>query len=473
MLPVAASAAAASAAVAGVSASAAMGAVDEMLRPFDRQLDGPPDSAEARRYRIVQGERICGWSCDPSGPYYEQDKHLCPRECLSGPGSDSYIRNPAKPRFEMIRDVCAGRPPLQMPVAPSARAPTCADDAAGLAASGVWLLIGVQTGPAHRGRRDGVRASWKRWERDTPGVLVCFLIGRIGVSLETLALLDAESKENGDVLWLPNATDAGVPTIKGYHWWKTAARLLPPMAGYPGQRIAAKVDDDSFLHVGNLVADMKRMHCSDHLHYGSMAYTGYDPSIWKLCGWSWQPHGVNYRKERCARRGAYPPFPFMNGVLELLSAPLVQYVARSAEVGAFVGRAERAVQARIAAGWGMSLKRGQRGPRVWRQNEDVALGYWLSRAERKGQFNVTWVRHRILFMLALMPWLTPSPACPLGAHQRPRDEHGMHLDKGHVPEATAGHHLNTFSQEARRARVSCVEDAPARSSCLTTCPTMM
>ena len=50
---------------------------------------------------------------------------------------------------------------------------------------------------------------------------------------EALAELDAEARTHGDILWLPNATDAGVPTIKGYHWWKTAARLLPPIAG-PG-----------------------------------------------------------------------------------------------------------------------------------------------------------------------------------------------------------------------------------------------
>ena len=73
----------------------------------------------------------------------------------------------------------------------------------------------------------------------------------------------------------------------------------------------------------------------------------------------------------------------MNGVLELLSAPLVRYVANSPEVRGFVDRAEAAVAARKAAGWGMSLKKGQRGPRVWRQNEDVALGFWVSRAERK------------------------------------------------------------------------------------------
>lgn len=66
----------------------------------------------------------------------------------------------------------------------------------------------------------------------------------------------------------------------------------------------------------------QRLHCVKHLHYGSIAFTGYDPSIWRLCGWSWQPKGANYRKEHCARKGAFPPFPFMNGALELLSAPL-------------------------------------------------------------------------------------------------------------------------------------------------------
>ena len=45
-----------------------------------------------------------------------------------------------------------------------------------------------------------------------------------------------------------------------------------------------------------------------------------------------QTDGGNYRRDRCAECGAYPPFPFMNGLLELLSAPLVRYVATSPEV---------------------------------------------------------------------------------------------------------------------------------------------
>lgn len=89
------------------------------------------------------------------------------------------------------------------------------------------------------------------------------------------------------------------------------------------------------------VRDMRQLHCVSHLHYGSIGFTGYDPSIWRLCGWSWQPRGNNYRKERCARKGAHPPFPFMNGAMELLSAPLVRYVAHSPEVAGFVSRAQQ------------------------------------------------------------------------------------------------------------------------------------
>ncbi|KAL3911843.1 MAG: hypothetical protein SGPRY_008543 [Prymnesium sp.] len=168
---------------------------------------------------------------------------------------------------------------------------------------------------------------------------------------------------------------------------------MPKLRSKRGIRIAAKVDDDSFLHIANLAADMQRLHCVKHLHYGSIAFTGYDPSIWRLCGWSWQPKGANYRKEHCALR----------------------YVAESEEVAAFVGRAEAGVKSRIAAGWGMSLKKGQIGPRVWRQNEDVALGFWLSRAERRGLFNVTWVRinDRAINMACIST---------KGMYQRPRND---------------------------------------------------
>ena len=176
-------------------------------------------------------------------------------------------------------------------------------------------------------------------------------------------------------------------TIKGYHWWQAAHRLLPPADATDGRgvRIAAKVDDDSFLHVANLAADMRRLHCVPHLHYGNLAYSGYDPSIWRKCGFSWQPDGHSYQRDSCGACGAYPPFPFMNGLLELLSAPLVRHVAASAEIRHFVERAHRGVQARVNGGWEVSpaalKKRGDPGPRVWNRQEDMVVGFWLARAE--------------------------------------------------------------------------------------------
>lgn len=258
---------------------------DEMLRPFNKDVDGPSKPDEARRYRIIQGERVCGWSCDPSGPYYEQDKQLCPAECRARAGvsmqadlvtgQPGYTAVPPPKRksnylSDRISEVCQAPAPALPAVTGRA---SCSDGAAAVTAAGMWMLIGVQTGPTHLGRRNGVRASWKQWEKDTPGVLVCFLIGRVGLDTQTLATLDAEQAQHGDIMFLVNATDAGVPTIKGFHWWRAAARLLPPIGSASGIQIAAKVDDDSFLQIANLAADMRRLHCATHLHYGSMGFT--------------------------------------------------------------------------------------------------------------------------------------------------------------------------------------------------------
>ena len=99
--------------------------------------------------------------------------------------------------------------------------------AAQLTAAGVFLLVGVQSGPSerHLARRNAIRHSWIRWENVGRTVLVCFLLGRRELRPGALRRLEAEAAENGDVLWLTNATDEGVPTLKGYEWWRTAASL--------------------------------------------------------------------------------------------------------------------------------------------------------------------------------------------------------------------------------------------------------
>ena len=137
----------------------------------------------------------------------------------------------------------------------------CSDSAAQLTAAGVFLLVGVQSGPSerHLARRNAIRHSWIRWENVGRTVLVCFLLGRRELRPGALRRLEAEAAENGDVLWLTNATDEGVPTLKGYEWWRTAASLLPADSGGGGIAHFAKVDDDSFVHLINLEADLRRL----------------------------------------------------------------------------------------------------------------------------------------------------------------------------------------------------------------------
>lgn len=88
------------------------------------------------------------------------------------------------------------------------------------------------------------------------------------------------------------------------------------------------------------------------------------------------------------------------------------------QVRAFVERARRGVAARLGMGFEVSsaaLKRADTGPRVWNRQEDMVLGFWLSRAERRGLFNVTWVR--INDRSKNMGCLSTK-----GMYQRPRDD---------------------------------------------------
>ena len=133
---------------------------------------------------MVQGERICGWSCDPASPYYKEDHHMCPAECRG----NFYIPNPKRKRkVERIDDVCSTAAPALPAVVGKA---SCAGDAAQLTAAGVWMLIGVQTGPVLLLLQD--RTSCCSLSRIEPGGLCAFAAGcfRYGGITTPLLLLD-------------------------------------------------------------------------------------------------------------------------------------------------------------------------------------------------------------------------------------------------------------------------------------------
>lgn len=79
-------------------------------------------------------------------------------------------------------------------------------------------------------------------------------------------------------------------------------------------------------------------------------------------------------RQGCAQRGAHPVFPYVNGALEVLSAPLVRYVATSEFIETFVRR-----NSTVTMPTGREKPRRRAGSQAWQnQGDDVALGFWLS-----------------------------------------------------------------------------------------------
>ena len=133
----------------------------------------------------------------------------------------------------------------------------------------------------------------KRWIRSFQACS-CASSSGAWASNEQLAELDAEGKQHGDILTLPNADGRYVADDQGYHWWRAAGAMLPPPGSERGLKIAAKVDDDNFRMSATWWLTCRLLRRAPALW---ISVHGLDPSIWRLCGWSWQPHGRNYHWE--------------------------------------------------------------------------------------------------------------------------------------------------------------------------------
>ena len=141
-------------------------------------------------------------------------------------------------------------------------------------------------------------------------------------------------------------------------------------------RHIAKVDDDTFIVLPNLLAELDAMHCHRGLYYGNIAFAGYNSITLTKCGFDYGPQGGRYRKYGCSNASrphgaSHPPFPWTSGALMLASTSLVARVAADASIGELVARSVDPTQP------------GQPGMKPGHNtDEDVALGFWLSRFHR-------------------------------------------------------------------------------------------
>ena len=228
----------------------------------------------------------------------------------------------------------------------------------------VRIVMGVATGPGNRKRRDAIRQTWMRWPSVGKTVVVCFAVGRRQLATATLAALDAEASEFGDLLFLP-VSDGCVSMVsigKAYAFWRSASRMTsrarqPPMI--------AKADDDSFVNMPMLERLLEKLHCVPRLYLGALAFTGFHPQYLRNCGFAWAGGGA-YHKYGCEATGAHPPYPFALGQLQVLSTPLAATLAASPGASDLAATAESR-------------------PNV-NANEDSAIGFMISHLP-----NVTYV----------------------------------------------------------------------------------
>ena len=71
-------------------------------------------------------------------------------------------------------------------------------------------------------------------------------------------------------------------------WWQAAVHLLGPGSS----TLVGRADDDSFVVLPRLHAQLQQLSCVRHLCYGPMAYVGYNPATYAKCGWGWAGDGL-------------------------------------------------------------------------------------------------------------------------------------------------------------------------------------
>ena len=240
---------------------------------------------------------------------------------------------------------------------PSCACLDCGPPIAPAANGSLRVLVGVLTSPYGRGaaRRQAIRRSWQLYPEVGSRLIACYVLGRRGVSKRGLSKLDAP-----DVIWLDTADEGILSMHKVFSWWKAAA------VGASHFTHVAKVDDDSYLHVPNLLAELSARASVPHLVLGGLAHASYDPSIFRMCGWQWGRGVGAYRARKCRERGFSPPFPFPLGALQVLSRGLVTAIGTAPAIHAFARAANASADLR---------KRDS--------NEDVALGFWVARLAKQ------------------------------------------------------------------------------------------
>ena len=201
--------------------------------------------------------------------------------------------------------------------------------------------IGLVSAVANHARRSAVRDTWFRSPECVSGEIVSrFVIAR-PADAHAAASLDAEAVSAGDLVVLQTGVSGRVwsPLHTTFRWLQYAASTAPFLEA----QYVAKMDDDVYLVVPELVGHLRQMRAVPHtspsgnVYYGMFYWTSYTPADFMHRGSTYDMLTANRASAACIRSAACEgSFPFTTGSMQLLSRSLARTLASAPATAAHI-----------------------------------------------------------------------------------------------------------------------------------------
>eukprot|EP00908_Phaeocystis_cordata_P025433 Transcript_7881.p1 GENE.Transcript_7881~~Transcript_7881.p1 ORF type:complete len:381 (-),score=38.81 Transcript_7881:45-1187(-) len=190
------------------------------------------------------------------------------------------------------------------------------------------ITLGVLSAADYQCRRAAIRNSWVQYpEVDSGEVLVRFLSA---VGPDPPAKLVVESKQFGDVVMLQtNVTSRNIgPMLTVYRWLQYASVELP----YSRAHYVAKLDDDGFVHVPEMVAHLRLLRDmgKPFVYYGIFYYTAWQVYNHRVGVSAYTIGQARHANGRCTREGnCSQAFGFAAAPAQIIGLDLATALAAS------------------------------------------------------------------------------------------------------------------------------------------------
>lgn len=227
-----------------------------------------------------------------------------------------------------------------------------------------------------------MRATWAGYPEVSSGrVLVRFAVGvPANTSAAERQALLVESRAHADAVLLDTVGRSSVyaPLISTYRWLQHA------VVAHPDARFVGKLDDDVYVHVPELAAQLAAVDAAAlrHVYMGSFFATSWDPAAMTHVGSAYTVRGAKHlasahcdaNASKAAKR-CVGPFVSTTGSCQLLSASVARGLADSPAAQADIEEAARRARELEATLALPEARRRELKPRRKRVFEDAWMGY--------------------------------------------------------------------------------------------------